>query len=321
MEISDAPLAKTCLERIGYYRLSGYWYPFRKSHLSVHPVHGYPLLHPVTGKKVTVIEDEFRAGTNFAQCMELYVFDKRLRLIFLDAIERIEVALRVDVALLLGRRSPYAHRVPANFNDAFTKERGTGGSKHNEWLNRLDESFRKSNDEFVKHFKQKYAGELPPLWIAIELWDFGTLSTLLAGLKVADQQTLAKRYGLRPSLLLSFARNINNIRNICAHHSRLWNRSPADRLGPPEFGEVPFLDHLVGDVHARSRIYGTAAVMQHFLGIINPSTHWARRLLAHLQTLPCENGIDLSQAGFPSGWTELDLWKESWPVSEQLDKA
>jgi abortive infection bacteriophage resistance protein len=243
--------------------------------------------------------------------MDLYVFDKRLRLIFLDAIERIEVALRVDVALLLGKRSPYAHRNPTVFDPAFGVKPGSNGrTGHNKWLERLDESFRKSKEEFVTHFKRKYHGEDPPIWIAIELWDFGMLSFVLDGLKVSDQMQIAQKYGFRrPTLLTGFSRNINNIRNICAHHSRLWNRSPADRIASPRSGEIPGLDHLVHDVNSRSRIYATAAIMQHFLSIINPSTQWHERLISHLKTLPTGNGVALEQAGFPEGWKNLALWR------------
>ncbi len=239
--------------------------------------------------------------------MDLYVFDKRLRLIFLDAIERIEVALRVDVALLLGKRSPYVHRDPAEFDPLFVGGQVWVGSKHQKWLEKLDDTFRRSSEEFVSHFKAKYYGEHLPIWIAIELWDFGMLSVLLSGMKTSDQQKLANKYGLsKPTLLTSFARNINNVRNMCAHHSRLWNRSPADRVARPKHGEIPNLDHIQGESY--SRIYATAAVMQHLLRIINPSTKWPHRLKAQLKTLPQMPGVSLAQAGFPDRWEELPLW-------------
>ena len=304
-------MAQACLERIGYYRLSGYWYPFRKSHLSVHPLNGTPLINPLTGKQVLIVEDGFRFGSTFQQVMNLYVFDKRLRLIFLDAIERVEIALRVDMALLLGQRSPWAHRDPLQFNRDFgSRVNTTGQTVHQKWLGRLDDSYIKSKEEFVKHFKAKYPRDYPPIWIAVELWDFGMLSVMLEGLKHSDQSQLAKKYLLpRPELLTSLARNINNIRNICAHHSRLWNRSPADRLAPPRSGEIAVLDHLAVDLNARSRVYATAALLQYLLRIINPSTRWSQRLKDHMNTLPTTNGIELVQAGFPSGWDSLDLWK------------
>lgn len=217
--------AAVCLERVGYYRLSGYWYPFRKSSIQA---------DPVTGKLKLIVDDNFRLGTTFHTVMDLYVFDKRLRLLFLDAIERVEVALRVDIALLIGKRHPWAHRDPNQVHGRFLKiDPRTGKTEHEKWLEKLDHLFDRSREEFVKHFKRKYAGDTPPIWIAIELWDFGMLSVFLGGMKYADQVLLAAKYGLpRAELLTSTIRNMNNIRNICAHHSRLWNRSPADQICP-----------------------------------------------------------------------------------------
>jgi len=242
--------------------------------------------------------------------MALYVFDKRLRMLFLDAIERIEVALRVDLAILLGQRSRLAHRDPHQFEALFLKPNGVGETPHAKWLTKVDDGFQRSKEEFVKHFRTKYPSDFPPVWIAIELWDFGTLSTLVGGLKYADRAQVASRYGLpRPDLLTAFTRNLNNVRNICAHHARLWNRSPADRLAPPRQGEVSLLNHLCGDVHAQSRIYATAAFLQYLLRTINPASSWGIRLRAHLKTIPAGNGISLRNAGFPNDWGKLDLWQ------------
>ena len=310
MLISDRAAAQGCLERIGYYRLSGYWYPFRKSHLSVNPVTGDLLLNLGNGRPSRIVEDDFVVGTTFQQVMELYVFDKRLRLLFLDALERVEIALRVDVALMLGARSPWAHREPEHLHGHFATKFETGGttSRHQNWLKRLDQMFSRSNDEFVKHFKRKYFDK-PPIWIAIEMWDFGMLSELLGGLKRADQIQLATKYQLpRPELLTTWVRNLNHIRNVCAHHARLWNRSPTDQIAPPRMGEVPSLDHLSGNRHATARIYASAAVLQYLLRKVNPASSWASRLQAHCETFPSCPEINLGQAGFPSEWRFLSLW-------------
>jgi hypothetical protein len=107
------------------------------------------------------------------------------------------------------------------------------------------------------------------------VWDFGALSTLLGGLKFVDRAQMASRYGLtRPDLLTAFTRNLNNVRDICAHHGRLWNRSPADRLALSRPGEAALLEHLCGDVDAQSRIYATAVFLQHLLRTINPASSW-----------------------------------------------
>ncbi|MGM5032683.1 Abi family protein [Tardiphaga sp. 803_E3_N1_3] len=80
MIISDEALAESYLNKIGYYRLSGYWYPYREA-------------KQVAG--ITKVLDDFKSGTKFSEIVDLYVFDKKLRLVFLDVIERIEIALRV----------------------------------------------------------------------------------------------------------------------------------------------------------------------------------------------------------------------------------
>jgi abortive infection bacteriophage resistance protein len=299
MDISDPVTAGACLERIGYYRLSGYWYPFRKRTPQVDP----------TGRSHLVVESDFRPGTTFDQVMDLYVFDKRLRLLVLDAIERVEVALRVDIALVLGQRSPWAHRDPVQLHGQFSKKRNSRGrTGQDEWLERVDEGYRRSKEEFVKHYRRKYAGH-PPIWIAIELWDFGTLSFILDGMQISDQKELANKYAVpRSELLPSWARSINHVRNICAHHCRLWNRSPADLAAPPRLGEIADLDHLVSDSNAKARLYLTIATIQFLLKTVSPGTSWHLRLKDLIPTFPEGNGVRIAQAGFPDGWDKQHLW-------------
>ena len=299
MGVTDRPRARQYLERIGYYRLSGYWYPLRQSRQG----------RDQHGGAITQVLDQFRPGATFSQAVELYVFDKRLRLLFLDAIERIEVALRVHIALLLSARDPWAHRDPRQLNGNFARKinRRTGRPDYDAWLTRLDENERRSKEDFVKHFRARYSSPLP-LWMTIELWDFGILSTFLAGMRVADQDAIASRYGLRRELLISWARSINYVRNVCAHHSRLWNISPVDYPSPPRIGELAILDHLAKDRHAQNRIYAVAAAIQFLLRTVNPTTSWGQRLKDHLASFPSTPGVSISQSGFPSGWERLALW-------------
>jgi len=311
MHITDTVAAASCLGRIGYYRLSGYWYSDRKSHILLDEKSGNFIPHPDTGFSQVIVEDDFKDGTTFQQVMDLYVFDKKLRLLLLDAIERIEVAMRVDIALLIGNRSPLVHRDPNELHGQFSKkiDPATGQTGHTKWLARLDESFDRSKDEFVKHFKRKYAGQKLPIWIAVELWDFGMMSVFLSGMKIADEDRLAAKYNLPRKGLLTSIRNLNNVRNMCAHHSRLWNRSPADQISCPKQGEVPLLDHLADDKIAQSRIYATVAVIQYFLRTIHPTSTWGERLKMHIATFPTSKVNNIAQAGFPSRWEDLPLWK------------
>lgn len=343
MEITDEDKAKACLSRIGYYRLSAYWYPNRKSEVYTNS----------NGDQKTRVLDDFRDGTHFSDALDFYVFDKKLRLLVLDALERVEIGIRTDMAVLLGVHDPWVHRDPSKLHGNFTRPnvsparltqiqalsrqrpslsrqdiaravgvavktvnfalgnpRKASQSKLDEWLFRLDDKFKKSKEDFAKHFKQKYPNDLPPIWVAVELWDFGTLSHFFSGMKLVDQHAIAARYGI-PSgdILEGWLRNLNDARNFCAHHSRLWNRNMPFIPAWPTQGKIPALNHLVGQQHRLSRFYASASILQYLLMTINPTTTWAERFVAHVATLPINPYVTLASAGFPEDWSTQDLWK------------
>ena len=303
MEILDEEKAKSCLARIGYYRISAYWYGFRQSETR---------LDPLTGKSKLFIKDDFRLGTSFSTILELYIFDKKLRLLVLDALERIEIALRTDIAILLGRHDPWAHRNSRLLHGKFARRPMHGGTvitKHQDWLDRLDRKFNDSKEDFAKHFKLKYAGEQPPIWIAVELWDFGTLSHFFAGMTDPDKNAIASRYSSPPGHIFeTWLRCLNDIRNLCAHHSRLWNRPLVNQPSWPTIGAMPRLNHLSGHAHGRSRLYAALLLMREILATMHPSSSWPSRLKDLVNSLPQNTVLTLDSAGFPPGWEAEVAW-------------
>lgn len=289
LEITDVAKAEAALVRIGYYRLSEYWHPMRQ----VAPA--------VQGQPLTLLHI-FQAGARFSDAADLYVFDKRLRLLMLDAIERIEVALRVWCAHTLGARDPYIHRDWRALDPDFVAK------DHANWLSRIDSSASKSREDFIANFLKEYAPPIP-LWVSIECWDFGMLSYFVTGISTTDKTAMAVRYGLpRRELLTSLVRSINHVRNICAHHSRLWNRVLVDRPKPPKAGEIADLDHLASDQAAQNRLYAVAAAIQYLLKDIHPTSTWSARLKRHMQTFPVSPLLNFKASGFPPKWDEEPLW-------------
>ena len=146
LEITNDAVALEYLRRLGYYRLSGYLYPCRKLiPLKTHQP------KPIRPQR----EDNFMPGSRFQNAVELYVFDKKLRLLILDAIERIEVAFRVDIAYLLGARDRFAHTNPSLLHGNFTKkiDSKTGKTRYQEWLIKHDQLIQRSKEDFVEHYK------------------------------------------------------------------------------------------------------------------------------------------------------------------------
>jgi abortive infection bacteriophage resistance protein len=298
MTIADRQKAEEYLSRIGYYRLSAYWYPFRAT-------------APTVDGTIQVL-DAFKPRTSFKTVVDLYAFDKALRLHLLDALERIEIAVRTSIALRLGAYDPLAHRNSSLLDGNFAKlpDPRTGKPRHTEWLRKLDEKAKSSKEEFAVHFRTKYSGSHMPVWIAVELLDFGPLSHFLAGMRWADKQAIARQHGVpRPDLFVSWIRSLSVVRNVCAHHARLWNKPLVDQPRPPNVGEIPMLDHLMSSPYRNTRLYAACALARYVLHAVNPRSQWPLRLQEHLKTFPQSPHISLQASGFPTDWDQLPLWQ------------
>jgi len=299
LDVGEDADAEALLIQFGYYRLSGYWHPLRKSEWDAE-------------NACIVHKDEFEPGATLVQAAALAEFDRRLRSLFLEAIERIEIGIRVRVALLFGSRGALMHRDVNQYYRKFTTapDPKTGQTAFDAWLQRVDAHEERSKEQFAQHFRAKYG--LPfPLWVSIEVWDFGMLSKAVGGMTVADQKALSIPLGLaRTGLFPSWLRAINHVRNICAHYSRLWNRSPSDQAIPPRPGEHALLDHLATDKFAHVRLYIVAAIIQFLLRKIDAdfAAKWADALKRHFATFPAINGVLVTQSGFPPGWDVQPLW-------------
>jgi abortive infection bacteriophage resistance protein len=279
------------LARIGYYRLSGYGYPLRE----IDKAESLKQNRPVR-------TDHFVPGSHFEEVVKLYVFDKKLRLMALDALERIEMAVRVDVAHLLGEKDPCAHENPDCLHGKFTKQlirKGVnrGKTEHQLWLDKFAGMVKRARKEpFIEHHQKKYAGRLP-IWVAIEVWDFGLLSRLFAGMQYADKNRIAQKYDLPDGeTLAQWLRSFNFIRNVSAHHSRLWNAnilelSPCPKDWPTMKNTKPFMYF---------------AMMAHLLAVICPNSSWRERLVALLNDFPnTRNGVlTLADLGVCQDWEQ-----------------
>lgn len=294
LQVADDARAETDLERIGYYCLSGYWYPFRE--LKAQPV------------GLSFREDEFIAGSQFDDAVTLYVFDKNLRLMALDALERIERAIRVDVAHLLGEHDCFAHHEPLLFHGNFSRRtirRGfhSGKTEHQVWLERYENLVRQNRRQpFVAHNLTKH--QKLPIWVAIEILDFGALSRLFAGMKYADKNAIAAKYGLAGGIELEqWLRSLNLIRNVAAHHSRLWN------MNILELSPVPQYDVQWQQLN-NARPFMYFCLMQKLLATICPNSGWRTRFRALVSAFPepANKAVTAKDFGAVAGWETWGLW-------------
>ena len=275
--IEDVAFARRALENVSYYRFSAYLYPFRRKDGS----------------------DGFIPGTTFNQCWQYYRFDRRLRVCVLDAIERVEVAVRTRIANHLSLKyGPFAYRDPSVYADSVNETR------FNELLTFIDTETRKSKEDFVEHFRQTYdTSNGLPLWMAVEVMTFGNVLTLFRLMKKQDKQAIAKSLGSNEHVFESWLTHLNYIRNICAHHGRLWNRkyavNPLIPSKDPKWHEADF------PVNA-TRIYSTLCILKTLLDVVAPQSRWRQRFCTLLAEFPCIHRISM---GIPDGFENSAIWK------------
>ncbi|MGH8865082.1 MAG: Abi family protein, partial [Burkholderiales bacterium] len=183
-----------------------------------------------------------------------------------------------------------------------------GLTRHHDWLGKHAQLIGRSKEEFVNHNKTKYGLPLA-IWVACEVWDFGTLSTLYGGMRETEQDSIAAKYGVRNGrVFATWLRSLNYLRNVCAHHSRLWNRNIVDQPRLPPVAEMPWVAPFEGSAHARARCYLLLRMARHLLQIINPTSSWPQRMKAHLQTFPNLGHLGLNLAGMGASAD----WEARW---------
>jgi abortive infection bacteriophage resistance protein len=192
------------LRTIGYYRLSAYTHTFRRR------------TPAPNDSDSLVLQDVLIEGTSAEHVLRLYEFDRRLKLLVLDAVERIEIAVRFSLAHTLGGRDPFGHLNPDSLDARFTAPSGHDAG-YAKWLEGYGNAQERAKEAFVTHFETEYDGRLP-IWVAVEIMHFGQLSVLYKGLKPADRHSICSSYGVPdPKVLSSWLRSMTYLRNVCAH--------------------------------------------------------------------------------------------------------
>lgn len=307
VEVPDHTRCAQLLRAVGYYRLTGYLYPFRETENFVDD----------EGRSRMRILSHYRADTSIPDAAALIDFDRQLRMLVLDGIERIEVSLRMQIGYVLGRQSAFAHLDPQTFVAAFIEpqvDAETGDpapSKHEEWIERIRERQDSSDEAFVSHFREKYNGQMP-IWALTEIMEMGHLGRLYTGLSRSLGTEIAAAYGApTKKVMASWIACLNYVRNVSAHHARLFNRKLVTAPRRPSLGQVPVLDHLKNEASAKEvfGLYNALAVMAYLLRSIEPDSDWPERIVELVESFPCTTHLTARSIGVPERWTELELWQ------------
>ena len=279
LTITDENQAAHFLSNISYYRLEGYWWPMQSDK----------------------INHVFKPNSRFEDVIALYNFDRELRLLVFDVIERIEIGFRSKVIYSLSHDiDPWWFEDPANFKDPVA---------HAKSLILIDNELKQSREIFLTEHYLKYHKDTrrPPSWKTFEVVSFGTISKLYSNLlpTIKGKDLVAVDLKLvNHTYLPSWLQTIAQIRNICAHHGRLWNKNLPGRPKLLPKPPAPWIKN-VPPVSQHHMLYIHICCMKYLLDVISPGHHFTPKLADLFTKYP---NVDLNALGFPATWLTEPLW-------------
>lgn len=275
LAIRDEARAKEYLRHIGYYRFSAYLYPL------------------LTTPKENHV---FKSGSTFDNALVMYRFDRHLRLLMFNQIEKIEVAVRSSIVNISSRETgnPFWMTDPSCFYDAkqFVKTKQL-----------IDTELAKSREEFIEHFRNTYSEPYPPAWMLAEILPLGVLTKIYENIKSNQiRKKIAQEFSLNVPVFMSWMTIITVTRNNCCHHSRVWNRTFALRALTMRRMTRPWISTNIN----QQKVYFSLCIIKYFLDIISPNNDMTSKLQSLLSDYPT---IDTNAMGFSKSWEQEALWQ------------
>ena len=287
LNFSDRKQAKNYLQNISYYRLRAYTYPFQDN-------------------KDPEADHEFlRDDIDFNDIIDLYVFDRLLRSFVFNELEKIEVAIRTQLSLVYSNMSkdPFWYLDKQWFSNASDED-------FNCLMEDVTNDVNRSNEDFIKHYKKTYdSPEMPPTWMSLEVVSFGTLSRMYKMLdKSPEKRQISLAFGIgNVDYFANWLHAFSNLRNCCAHHSRIWNRRFIVHMLFPKNTTQPFLTTERAQKIRQNKLFALVTAIKYIADILSPGNSFKdnlKKLLNDRHQL-----LRLKEMGFPMDWESLPVWK------------
>lgn len=272
--VNDTARAENYIRRIGYYRFSAY----------LHPLLSIPKENHI-----------FKNNATFSQALDMYRFDRQLRLLMFNQIEKIEIAVRSAIVNITSceTANPFWMTDPLCFYDAsvFVKTKQL-----------IDADLLKSREDFIEHFRNTYTDAYPPVWMLAEILPLGVMTRIYNNIKSNQiRKKIAREFSLSEPVFNSWMTIITVARNNCCHHARVWNRTFALRALTERRMSRPWISQSVN----QQKVFFSLSVIKYFLDIISPNNDMKAKINKLLADYP---NIDAAAMGFPNGWANEPLW-------------
>lgn len=291
LTVGDDARALHYLSQISYYRLSAYFLPYQQT------------------------KDWFDDGITFQHIIDTYSFDRELRLLVFDCIERIEIGIRTKFIYCMAMKYGDSHWQDNQnlFVRPFYNKIGNRIDPYSDFQGIISRATSARRPEvFIKHYINNYSSPAnPPSWMCFELLTIGELSHFYRGLRnKSDKKMIADEFDLHPTAFTSWVHSLTYVRNICAHHSRLWNK---DLAVEPERLRKPVGPWVSSAYNNNKRMFYFLCLLKYFLLRVNKGNRLKEKLAALIDKYP---NVPVQYIGIPSDgkgtqldWQNEPLWQ------------
>lgn len=263
-------------KRVSYFRLANY-------------------LHPMEKDKVNHI---FKPNSNFENAINLYNFDRDLRLLLFSAVQSMEIGLRTKMI----------HHISLKYGAFWFTEISHFKSPDifQSCLKQVKQELSRTKEDFiVNHFIRYSEPDVPPVWKTLEVISFGTLSKLFCNFSDNSlKKTIARDFSLpQHKIFESWIKSAVALRNCLAHHSRVWNRIFPIKPQMPSKLKGKW---IVNNIPQANKLYPQLCYLQYIQNVMYPNNKFSVQLK---NLLKAHHNIDVSAMGFPNDWQSEPLWK------------
>lgn len=273
--IEDTNRSEQYLKRIGYFRLSAYFYPLLEFPKDNH---------------------RFKEGSTFQKALNMYRFDRQLRLLIFNQIEKIEIAVRAAIVNIMSRET----------NDIFWMTNPAHFANESRFINtlqKIDDEYFHSREDFIEHFRDTYEEPYAPSWMLAEILPLGVLTRIYENIRDNRlRKLIAQEFELNIPVFTSWMTIITVTRNSCCHHARMWNRVLTLRALTLNKWPRPWVSPSI----QQGRIFFTLCIIKYLMNNIVPNNDLTNKLEKLFQSYP---DIDISAMGFPKDWQAEPLWQ------------
>ncbi len=256
-ETCDEQRALRYLKLDGYYRLSGYFWGFYDKNSAVQPLHS------------------FETDTTWDEILHLYHADKDLRTLLTKALAEIELSIKAILVDLVcekikkntGKDHPCWCWEKQHFTTKFINS-----GKWDILIQKLEKPISHADPaSYLKNYKNDYPQRKPYVWMMVQVLSFGEITTIANNLIPEYQRPFSQQFNLNTHEMPAVLVSLSKLRNLCAHHNRIWNEKIREAPKIHKFDRLYNINRMLDTKHHAQSLAVMYFIVYHMLAQLHPS--------------------------------------------------